>query len=242
MHILTSTIAITSRGLLVFFFVIIFVIAPLDPCNYNDAGERGNRNNAIVMPNLLAPAPQSGSLMRRPQAAMHPLAATSPTVTFPNNWMPKPTPNGTPLTDSTGDLETIHVVGAAILKDAKCLVAQRAPGMSLAGKWEFPGGKPEDGETPEAALARELQEELGANTNIGRWIGRGESLVGNKRIVLDVYLGELEDADELSASEHSDLRWVDADGLADLDWPDADLPILPLVQDLMSADRGDRLG
>ena len=145
------------------------------------------------------------------------------------------------MTKQTDNLDTIHVVGAAIIKDDKCLVAQRAPGMSLAGKWEFPGGKPKYGETPEAALARELHEELGANASIGKWVGRGESLVGNKRIVLDVYLGDLDNADELSANEHSELRWVDAQELASLDWPDADLPILPLVQDMMSSDRGDLL-
>lgn len=146
------------------------------------------------------------------------------------------------MTDSTGDITTIHVVGAAILKNGKCLVAQRGPGMSLAGKWEFPGGKPNDGETPEAALARELHEELGANTDIGKWVGRGESQIGNKRIVLDVYVGELRNPGELSASEHADLRWVDAAGLATLDWPDADIPIIPLVQGLMQPATGDSPG
>ena len=133
----------------------------------------------------------------------------------------------------TGDLKTIHVVGAAIIEGSKCLVAQRGPGSSLAGKWEFPGGKPEEGETPEAALARELFEELHANVWIGEWVGRGESQVGNARIVLDVYLGEINNGGDLHANEHSELRWVDVRGLAELDWPDADVPIVPLVQALM---------
>ena len=137
------------------------------------------------------------------------------------------------MTDSTDDLKTIHVVGAAIIEGGKCLVAQRGPGSSLAGKWEFPGGKPEDGETPEAALARELFEELGVITKIGEWVGRGESQVGNARIVLDVYLGELKNSGDLHANEHSELRWVDVRGLTELDWPDADVPIVPLVQALM---------
>ena len=161
------------------------------------------------------------------------LAAFSPRVNFLNTWMSKPTPNGTPLTDLTGNLKTIQVVGAAILQDGKCLVAQRGPGSSLAGKWEFPGGKPEEGETPEAALARELFEELGVVTIIGEWVGRGESQVGTANIVLDVYLAEVKNGGDLHANEHSELRWVDVRGLAELDWPDADVPIVPLVQALM---------
>ncbi len=150
------------------------------------------------------------------------------------NW--EPTSDGTLLTEQTDEIKTIHVVGAAIIKGGKCLVAQRGAGMSITGKWEFPGGKPEDGETPEAALARELKEELGANARIGEWVGRGKSLVGDKRIILDVYLGELHNATELHANEHSDLRWVDAQELASLDWADADIPIVPLVQDLMRSE------
>ena len=137
------------------------------------------------------------------------------------------------MTEQPSKIKTIHVVGAAILQDCKCLVAQRGPDSSLAGKWEFPGGKPEDGETPEAALARELFEELGVVTKIGKWVGRGESQVGNARIVLDVYLTEVKNGSDLHANEHSELRWVDVRGLAELDWPDADVPIVPLVQALM---------
>lgn len=137
------------------------------------------------------------------------------------------------MTDSTGDLKTIHVVGAAIIEGDKCLVAQRGPHSSLPGKWEFPGGKPEDGETPEVALARELFEELHAVVKIGQWVGRGESQLGNSKIVLDVYLGEIRNGDVLQSNEHTELRWVDVRGLAELDWPEADIPIVPLVQALM---------
>jgi mutator protein MutT len=56
---------------------------------------------------------------------------------------------------------TLHVVGAAIARGETCLVARRGPSMSLAGKWEFPGGKVEVGESAPDALAREILEELG---------------------------------------------------------------------------------
>ena len=61
-------------------------------------------------------------------------------------------------------------------------------------------------------------------------MGAGSPQVGNARIVLDVYLGEIENGGDLHANEHSELRWVDARGLTELDWPDADVPIVPLVQ------------
>ena len=116
------------------------------------------------------------------------------------------------MTEETGDLKTIHVVGAAILQGNKCLVAQRGPGMSLEGKWEFPGGKPEDGETPEAALARELLEELLATATIGAWVGRGESQVGEKRIVLDVYLAEIKNVSDCTSSDQLGQSAAPANG------------------------------
>ena len=79
----------------------------------------------------------------------------------------------------------IHVVGAAIIEKDRCLVARRGPGMALAGYWEFPGGKVEPGESPEVALVREIREEMGIGIEVGNWIGRGESVVHGRRIVLD---------------------------------------------------------
>ena len=63
--------------------------------------------------------------------------------------------------------KTINVVGAAIVKDGKVLCAQRGEGRSLAGFWEFPGGKRRDGETPEGCVARECREELDVVLRVG---------------------------------------------------------------------------
>ena len=63
-----------------------------------------------------------------------------------------------------------QVSGACLEKDGKILIARRKTGDNLAGKWEFPGGKLEPGETPEACLKRELKEEFGVETRIGEFI------------------------------------------------------------------------
>jgi mutator protein MutT len=81
----------------------------------------------------------------------------------------------------------LHVVGAAITQHERCLVAQRGPTMSLPGNWEFPGGKVEPTESPTAALAREVTEELGLQIAVGHHLGTGSAHVGTRIITLDVY-------------------------------------------------------
>jgi 8-oxo-dGTP diphosphatase len=127
----------------------------------------------------------------------------------------------------------LHVVGAAILdvlrQEACCLVAQRGPAMSQPGRWEFPGGKVEARETPSAALVRELREELGIEIEVGPWLGRGEAIVDGREIVLDVFAATRR-AGEPLAREHAQLRWIGANEIDALDWPDADRPILPFLR------------
>ncbi len=114
------------------------------------------------------------------------------------------------------------------------LVTRRGPAMSMPGKWEFPGGKVERGESPEAALAREVAEELGLAIEVGAHLGRGTALVAGRRIVLDVFLARALGGD-LALVEHDAAAWVTAGELAGLDWPEADLPILPLLAAALSA-------
>lgn len=123
----------------------------------------------------------------------------------------------------------IHVVGAAVLRDGRCLVAQRGEGMSLAGRWEFPGGKVEAGEAPEAALVREVREELGVEIRVGEHLGRGEGAAGAARVVLDVYAATLVSG-HVHPREHAAVRWVGPAELEGLAWPEADLPVLPAVR------------
>ena len=100
-------------------------------------------------------------------------------------WSEQPPP-GLPL-PSQGEGKSVHVV-AGVLRDAlgRVLLARRTEGRDLAGLWEFPGGKVEPGEAPEAALVRELREELGVEACVGAALMRVPQQYPDKRLVLDV--------------------------------------------------------
>lgn len=111
------------------------------------------------------------------------------------------------------------VVAGALISDGLLLLAQRSRPPELAGMWELPGGKVEPGENPQDALVRELREELGVETAVGEALS-GEVPVGNG-LVLRAYLVELISGTPVPL-EHSDIRWVDAVGIQDMDLVDAD--------------------
>lgn len=120
----------------------------------------------------------------------------------------------------------VHVVGAAIVRDARVLAARRTAPERLAGLWEFPGGKVEPGESDEQALLRELEEELGVTAAVGARVGP-ELLLGESA-VMRVYLVTLSDGEPV-AHEHDALRWLSADELGDVPWIPADAPVLPVL-------------
>lgn len=123
--------------------------------------------------------------------------------------------------------EAPHVVGAAIIADGAVLAAQRAYPPELAGRWEFPGGRVEAGETEEAAVVREIREELGVTVRV---IGRvGPDLILPNGWVLRIHAAELVDG-RPDALEHHALRWVGAAELTSLDWLDADRAVLPAIR------------
>jgi len=135
-------------------------------------------------------------------------------------------------------LDVTQVVGAALVDDRRrVLVAQRGSG-SLAGLWEFPGGKVEPGESDRAALVRECTEELGVQIAPEAFLGEVplDGVVAGGApgaSTLRVFWGRVV-AGELVAHEHTELRWLTADELEDLDWIAADRPLLPAVRTLLT--------
>lgn len=117
----------------------------------------------------------------------------------------------------------IAVVGAIIVRDGLVLAARRGREKAQAGLWEFPGGKVEQGESPDAALAREIREELRCRIVVGEHVETTEHSYGGTIVVLSTFLCELADG-EPQATEHAELRWVAASHLRALDWAPADVP------------------
>jgi 8-oxo-dGTP diphosphatase len=115
------------------------------------------------------------------------------------------------------------VVGAAILRDGRLLACRRTSPPETAGRWELPGGKVEDGETPDAALVREVREELGCEVAVVTWLD-AEAPIG-ERYVLHVAVCDLV-AGEPAPVEHDAVRWLAGDELDDVDWLDPDRPFL----------------
>jgi 8-oxo-dGTP diphosphatase len=122
---------------------------------------------------------------------------------------------------------TIEVVCALILRNGCVLCAKRSERMALPLKWEFPGGKLEPNELPEAALQREILEELGVEIEIGSALQVSEhSYDGVRTIRLIPFLASIIDNNEPKAHEHSEIRWVTNSELMQLDWAAADVPIV----------------
>lgn len=122
----------------------------------------------------------------------------------------------------------INVVGAVLTRDSTILAAQRSQQMSLPGMWEFPGGKIEADETPEQALRRELEEELLCSAEIGRHVETTEHEYDFGIVILTTYYATLL-AGEPALTEHSEIRWVHAAELDQLDWAPADIPAVQQV-------------
>lgn len=126
---------------------------------------------------------------------------------------------------------------------AMLLVARRSAPEKLAGLWEFPGGKVEPGEAPEAALVRELLEELGIGVRLGPELP-GDSVQGwplNDRAAMRVWCAEATHGDPRPLQDHDELRWVplaDPDAVLGLPWIPADFPIVRALLEALAVPAG----
>lgn len=123
----------------------------------------------------------------------------------------------------------IAVVAALIVRDGKLMIAQRPAGKHMAGKWEFPGGKIEKGETPEQALERELSEELGVKTQTGRIYHAICHSYPEKDVLLLFYRSRLVEG-EPRPIEEADIRWIEEAQIREFDWAEADAPLIDLIE------------
>jgi 8-oxo-dGTP diphosphatase len=137
-------------------------------------------------------------------------------------------------------IKLVLVAAVALVDGGRVLMAQRPPGKPMAGLWEFPGGKVEPGETPEAALVRELAEELGITVDPGALepLTFASHPYEKFHLLMPVYACH-EWTGALTGREGQAFDWFAADALKDLPMPAADLPLIaPLAAYLKSRKPG----
>ena len=125
-------------------------------------------------------------------------------------------------------MKTVRVVAAVIRKDDKIFATQRGYGEFKDG-WEFPGGKIEDGETPEQALAREIKEELDTEIQVGKLIDTIEYDYPKFHLSMDCFWCEIMQGG-LELKEHEAARWLSKEELYSVDWLPADVGVVERIK------------
>jgi 8-oxo-dGTP diphosphatase len=135
---------------------------------------------------------------------------------------------------STG-IKTVLVVACALVDtDGRVLIAKRPPGRPMAGLWEFPGGKVEVGETPEAAMIRELAEELGIEVQpacLAPFTFASHSYE-TFHLLMPLFICRKWGGD-VCPREGQEIAWVRAKRLSDYEMPAADVPLQAMLRDLL---------
>ncbi|WP_448190480.1 (deoxy)nucleoside triphosphate pyrophosphohydrolase [Azospirillum sp. sgz301742] len=141
-------------------------------------------------------------------------------------------PNSTP---PAGSKRLLFVVAVALVDaDGRVLLAQRPPGKSLAGLWEFPGGKVHADETPEAALVRELKEELDIDTAASCFapFTFASHTYEDFHLLMPLYICRVWNGN-VRALEGQQLKWVYPNRMGDYPMPPADVPLVAMLRDLL---------
>lgn len=126
-------------------------------------------------------------------------------------------------------MKTVRVVAAVIRKDNKIFATQRGYGEFKDG-WEFPGGKIEEGETPEQALTREIKEELDTEIQVGKLIDTIEHDYPKFHLSMDCFWCEIMQGG-LELKEHEAARWLSKEELYSVDWLPADVGVVERVKE-----------
>lgn len=137
--------------------------------------------------------------------------------------------------EPAGPSRLLLVTAVALVDaDGRVLLAQRPPGKSLAGLWEFPGGKVDAGETPEAALVRELREELGIDTKSSCLapLTFASHRYEDFHLLMPLYVCRVWQGTP-QALEGQTLAWVRPAAMGDYPMPPADIPLVAMLRDLL---------
>lgn len=124
----------------------------------------------------------------------------------------------------------IEVTAAIIIHQGQILLARRAFHKHLGGYWEFPGGKIEEGESPELCLAREIKEELGVTISVKDFFMENAHRYGEKSILLKSFFCELNSYSDFKLRDHDRYEWVEKEELTDFEVAPADIPIIEALQ------------
>ena len=132
-------------------------------------------------------------------------------------------------------MKTVRVVAAVIRKDDKIFATQRGYGEFKDG-WEFPGGKIEDGESPEQALVREIKEELDTDINVGELIDTIEYDYSNFHLSMDCFFCTVKSG-ALVLKEHEAAKWLTEETLDSVDWLPADEGLVENIRSYLREER-----
>ena len=125
-------------------------------------------------------------------------------------------------------MKIIEVVAAVIYNEGAYFATQRGYG-EFEGMWEFPGGKIEAGESRESALKREIQEELGVNVAIDKFLCTTDSDYPEFHLTMHCYLCSIESG-EIELREHKAARWLTVESLDSVEWLPADKEVIELLE------------
>lgn len=124
--------------------------------------------------------------------------------------------------------QSVEVTAGIIRNGGKFLIARRSTHKQLAGFWEFPGGKIEEGETAEASLERELLEELGISVTVGDFFMETEHQYEDKTILLKAYFCNILSG-EITLHDHDQIEWVETSEFKNYIFAPADRPFIKVL-------------